>query len=105
SNASSATFRFTSDDPAATFQCTVDHDTPVACTSPFTRILGHGPHAFSVRAGDAAGNTDDSPAEHQWVIDTVAPETTITKAPAPKDNTDKRRNKFTSDDQNAPSQG
>ncbi|MCW5809312.1 MAG: hypothetical protein KIT31_43565, partial [Deltaproteobacteria bacterium] len=81
-----ATFRFTSDDPTATFACSVDGEDPGPCTSPHTRTLGDGAHAFSVRAIDPAGNSDDSPAEHLWSIDTVAPDTAITMGPPPNDN-------------------
>jgi hypothetical protein len=36
----------------------------------------------SVRAEDAAGNLDPSPAVRTWTVDTVAPETTITGGPS-----------------------
>jgi hypothetical protein len=86
SRVGAATFRFSSDDPAATFECSVDGDTPVACHSPYTRTLGDGAHAFAVRAIDAAGHRDRTPAEHLWTIDTVAPDTMITSAPPAADN-------------------
>jgi len=81
-----ATFRFESDDEAATFECSIDRETPVACTPPYTRILGDGSHGFVVRAIDAAGDRDDTPAEHAWSIDTVAPDTILTEAPPAADN-------------------
>jgi len=81
-----AVFHFVSDDPTATFTCSVDGDSPVACTSPFSRSLADGSHGFLVRAADAAGNSDDTPAEHVWTIDTIAPTTRITMAPPAVDN-------------------
>ncbi|HEU0034557.1 MAG TPA: LamG domain-containing protein [Kofleriaceae bacterium] len=84
--AGSSTFEFSSDDPAAHFECSIDGDTPVACNSPYTRTLGDGAHTFSVRAIDAIGNSDDTPAEHLWTIDTVAPSTMLTDTPPSADN-------------------
>ncbi|MBS1119427.1 MAG: putative internalin [Deltaproteobacteria bacterium] len=81
-----ATFQFRSDDPMARFECSFDRETPVACMSPYTRLLGDGNHSFSVRAIDASGNGDDTPAEHQWTIDRVAPDTELIKKPPAADN-------------------
>jgi len=55
------TFSFTADDPAATFACSLDGGPFGPCSDagrhqPSTP-LGEGPHAFAVRATDAAGNT------------------------------------------------
>jgi hypothetical protein len=36
-----------------------------------------GSHVFAARATDAAGNSDPTPAERTWVIDTSAPQTEI----------------------------
>ena len=44
--------------------------------------LGAGSHTFDVRATDAAGNTDATPASHTWTIDLTAPDTTIDAQPA-----------------------
>jgi len=81
-----ATFRFSSSDAGATFECRIDHETPLPCLSPYARTLADGPHSFSVRAADAAGNRDDTPAEHVWTIDTVAPDTTLSAGPPAADN-------------------
>ena len=35
--------------------------------------LGDGSHTLAVRARDAIGNVDPSPAIYSWVVDTVAP--------------------------------
>jgi hypothetical protein len=80
------TFDFTSDDPEATFSCAIDGEAPVDCAPPYTRALGDGTHTFTVKAIDAAGNSDDTPAEHVWTIDRVAPSTTITDRPPLADN-------------------
>jgi hypothetical protein len=60
---STPTFAFSSDDPAATFECSLDSGPFASCTSPFTTpALGSGAHTFVVRAIDASGNVDPSPA-------------------------------------------
>ncbi len=51
-----ATFTFVSTDPAATFECSIDGGPFAPCTSPFEIFpLANGPHAFNVRARNAAG--------------------------------------------------
>ncbi len=65
------TFTFTSDDPAATFQCSLDGGTFTSCASPYTVIVGNGTHTFSVRAIDQAGNIDPTPATFTWVVSGV----------------------------------
>ena len=86
SRQTAATFRFESNDPNATFECAIDGETPVACTSPFTRTLSDGSHGFVVRAIGAGGQSDSSPAEHLWTIDTVAPDTRLIRTPPAADN-------------------
>src|SRR2546422_4620338 len=50
--------------------------------------LTAGSHTFQVRATDAAGNTDASPASYTWTVDLTAPNTTIDTQPAdPSNNT------------------
>jgi hypothetical protein len=80
SNDATPEFAFSSDEPG-TFVCTIDGGAPEACASPYAPTLADGPHAFTVAAIDDAGNQDASPAAHLWVIDTQAPETTITSGP------------------------
>ena len=58
--------------------------------------LGDGPHTFDVRATDAAGNADLSPASFAWTVDTAAPNTTITGNPANPTNTTGATFSFTS---------
>jgi hypothetical protein len=84
-NAASFSISFSANEDA-TFQCSLDGAAPADCDSPFEASATDGPHTFSVRATDLAGNPDDTPAEHPWLIDTRPPETTITAAPPVNDN-------------------
>ena len=86
SSSGQATFRFSSNDPAATFTCQVDREQMVPCQAPYVRTLPDGPHSFAVRAIDRAGNGDDSPAEALWSIDTVPPDTSLSDFPPSADN-------------------
>ena len=78
----SASFSFSSSRPGSTFECSLDGSAFASCSSPrqYTALAG-GAHQFRVRARDAAGNLDPTPASHGWTIDIVAPETTISSAP------------------------
>jgi hypothetical protein len=82
SNDSTPTFTFSGTDnisPAVlTFEYSVDGSTFQPAISPLTlSSLADGQHTFAVRAIDAAGNFDPSPAEYTWIVDTVAPTVTI----------------------------
>jgi uncharacterized protein YhfF len=82
-SATSASFAFTSTETGSTFECRLDAGAWTACSSPRNYAgLAEGSHTFEVQATDAAGNADGSPASHGWVVDTTAPDTTITAAPA-----------------------
>ena len=89
-SSSDATFTFSSDDTGASFACRVDGAAFTSCTSPAAYSgLAEGSHTFEVRATDAAGNTDPTPATRTWNVDTVAPATSIDTAPAdPTNDTD-----------------
>ena len=76
----SATFTFTSTESPATFQCSLDGGAFSSCPAGYTG-LSQGSHTFSVRAVDAAGNHDSTPATQTWTVDTVAPDTTILVGP------------------------
>jgi glycosidase len=81
SNSGNASFSFSSSETGS-FQCKLDGGAFTSCTSPQSYTgLSDGSHSFTVRAIDAAGNTDPNPASFAWTIDTAAPETTIDSAP------------------------
>lgn len=80
------TFTFSSTEAGSTFQCKIDAGSFATCSSGFTPTLGTGSHTFSVRAIDAAGNVDATPATRIFTItgppDTTPPDTSITAGPA-----------------------
>jgi chitodextrinase len=83
----SASFEFASSEIGSRFECSLDSVPYAACASPSGYSgLAIGPHTFSVRTVDAAGNTDPTPATRSWTIvspvDTTPPETTIDSGPA-----------------------
>jgi hypothetical protein len=64
-----ATFQFASSEPGSSFQCAIDAQAlKVPCTSPYTVKVKKGKHTFQVRATDAAGNVDASPAIDSWKV-------------------------------------
>jgi hypothetical protein len=72
-SSTSATFVLAASEPS-TFECSLDYGSFAACSSPASYGgLGPGPHVFRVQATDAAGNTDPSPAEWGWTVQTNAP--------------------------------
>jgi hypothetical protein len=79
---SSATSAFSfSGEAGATFECRVDAGSFGACSSPYvTGALVDGPHTFTVRARDAAGN--EQQAQRSFTVDTVPPEVTIVSGPS-----------------------
>ncbi len=64
-----AKLRFSSGEAGATFECMLDGAAFAPCVSPAKyKKLDDGRHAFAVRATDAAGNVDASPATAGWKI-------------------------------------
>ncbi|HEV7482616.1 MAG TPA: right-handed parallel beta-helix repeat-containing protein [Solirubrobacterales bacterium] len=87
--ATDASFAFASSESGSTFACQLDGGGWAPCSSPDSySALTLGTHQFSVRATDAAGNADATPASQSWTVeapppppDTTAPETTISSGP------------------------
>ena len=83
-NDATPTFGFSSE-PGASFECRFDSDGFGACSGPgdtHTSALADGFHTFYVRAVDAAGNPDPSPASQSFTVDATPPETTIDSGPS-----------------------
>jgi hypothetical protein len=109
---SSASFGFSATEPGSTFECRVDSAAFAACSGPgnshTTAPLAEDSHSFEVRAIDAAGNVDPSPASRSFTVDVPdpppaasdkePPETTITKAPKRKSFKRKAKFAFASDE-------
>ena len=102
----SASFTFGSSESGSTFECKVDADAYGSCTSPKSYSgLSTGQHTFSVRATDAAGNTDASPATQTWTITTATdmtpPDTTMSSGPTGSTNDNTPTFAFTASEPNA----
>ncbi len=82
-NQTTVTFAFTASVSPATFECQIDGATFVACTTPYTTTVAvDGPHTFFVRAVDAQGDRDPTPATASWTLDSIPPDTAITDGPS-----------------------
>jgi hypothetical protein len=80
-NAADVQFSFTSTE-AGTFECQLDGGAFAACATMFDVLgLGNGSHTFNVRAIDAVGNVDPTPATYTWTIDLSTPNTVIDSGP------------------------
>lgn len=79
-----AELRFTSTESGSSFECTLNGSAWAACSAPkLYAALAENAYVFDVRAIDAAGNIDPTPARHKWTVDTTLPDTTIDLAPGP----------------------
>ncbi len=77
----SAVLSFSADETVS-FECRLDTGSFAGCDSPQALTgLADGPHTFTVRATDLAGNTS-AEAARTWTVDTGAPVVTITAGPA-----------------------
>jgi uncharacterized repeat protein (TIGR03803 family) len=98
-NATDATFTFTSTEADITFECKFDADAFVLCSSPETYTsLTEGAHSFQVRARDLANNADPSPAMHSWSVDITPPDTLINSGPENPTTSTNATFEFTSND-------
>jgi hypothetical protein len=69
-----ASFTVSANESASSFDCKLDSGSWASCsTSVSYESLDDGAHAFSVRATDAAGNTDATPATQTWTVQAPAP--------------------------------
>lgn len=76
---STAAFTFSSSETGASFECSFDGAAFAACQSPLTfSAIALGDHAFEVRAVDALGNADPTPASHTWTSTSGGTTTTVT---------------------------
>ncbi len=82
----SMTFTFSGNDTNGVgidhFECSIDDDEFVTCTSPFTfpNLLEDGTHSFRVMSEDKVGNKGSIPSSFNWTIDTEAPSASIFSA-------------------------
>src|SRR5207237_4887571 len=69
SSSSSASFSFTATEAGSSFACRLDGGAFAPCVSPRSySALGFGDPNLEVRATDAAGNTDPTPASYAWTV-------------------------------------
>ena len=67
-NSKTATFEFVSTEAGSSFQCALNGGPFASCASPHPVKGKKGSNTFSVRATDAAGNTDATPATATWKV-------------------------------------
>jgi hypothetical protein len=89
-NATTAALTLSSSETPSTFECGLDGAAFEPCDTPKSYFeLAAGSHTFRVRATDAAGNTDGSPATRAWTVDLTPPDTVVDNSPVdPSGNTD-----------------
>jgi myo-inositol-hexaphosphate 3-phosphohydrolase len=75
----SASFTFTASESGSTFLCELDAGTFAACASgvSYSGLAANSSHHFEVKAKDAAGNIDQTPATWDWTITPPPPSTGI----------------------------
>jgi hypothetical protein len=83
------TFGLGSTEPGSTFECALDAAGFGACSGANQHLVdlssaADGEHTLAVRATDAGGNTDATPATRSFTLDRKAPGTTLTKKPPKK---------------------
>jgi hypothetical protein len=74
SNSDSASFNATSSEAGSSFEASLDGAAFASVTLPLQlSSLSDGSHTLTIRARDAAGNVDPSPATFTWTVDANAP--------------------------------
>jgi hypothetical protein len=66
-------FEFTSSETGSSFACSLDGAGFAPCSSPVSYTVSVGSHQFQVRAQDAAGNVDETPASRSWTREDAPP--------------------------------
>jgi Ca2+-binding RTX toxin-like protein len=96
-------FTYHSTQAGSTFTCSIDAGAYVSCpTAGYTTPkLADGAHAFSVKATNAAGVADPTPASRSFTVDTTAPQTTIESGPEGLDSSSTPTFGYSSDDPGA----
>lgn len=81
-NEETVTLAFSCDEDDCLFECSLDGSPFESCTSPAeVTASGEGSHTLQVRAIDAVGHVQASPAVHAWTLDQTPPETTLVSGP------------------------
>ena len=102
-DSTTVTFEFISSEAGSSFECSLDGATFSACSSPvsYSAMSSASSYEFRVQAIDKAGNTDPTPARHQWVYDSTVPDTFILFGPDDPTKADSARFEFNSSDPGA----
>ncbi|HYO68245.1 MAG TPA: Ig-like domain-containing protein, partial [Archangium sp.] len=88
-NATSATFDFSSPEAGVTFECSLAGAAFISCSDPETFTgLDERTHTLQVRARDASGNVDPTPASYTWTVDLTPPAVPVVVSPAPNSTVD-----------------
>jgi uncharacterized delta-60 repeat protein len=77
-----ARFHIVADKPLRSLVCTLDGSQEFPCSQSQSVGVRDGEHVFTARATDTGGETDPTPVEHRWTVDTKAPATVLDSAPA-----------------------
>lgn len=98
-NSTDADFTYTSSESGSTFACKLDTGDYASCPAAGKSYsgLGEGSHTFSVKATDAAGNTDAEAATYTWTIDLTPPAVSMPDLTDPSDTGVSQIDNFTKD--------
>src|SRR5262249_47403091 len=88
-------------EPGVHFECALDGGAWKSCTSPRMMSVSSGQHTFAVRAIDATGKVDPTPATRTWTSDDSFPALEITKVPPDPSSDPRPAIEFTCDDSSA----